>query len=102
MSYIYEQAAYHLLNGEKLQVQLTQVLQIAEPQSAAIAHVWNEQREAYMVNLRERSFGTPLVSRTAARTPTAMMPTSIRLILVPHTYPPSLTPAASSSLLSFL
>lgn len=61
MSYIYEQAAYHLLNGDKLKAQLMDVLQIAEPQSAAIAYVWNEQREAYMINLRDRTFGSPQV-----------------------------------------
>jgi hypothetical protein len=62
MSYIYEQAAYHLLNSEKLKAQLLDVLQLSEQPATAIAYVWNEQREAYMVNLRERSFGLPLVS----------------------------------------
>lgn len=61
LSYIYEQAAYHLLSAEKLKVQLYDVLQVAEQQGAAIAFVWGEQREAYLTNLRERSFGTPQV-----------------------------------------
>lgn len=62
MSYIYEQAAYHLLTSEKLKAQMVDVLQLGEQPATAIAYVWNEQREAYMVNLRERSFGLPLVS----------------------------------------
>ena len=61
LSYIYEQAAYHLLSAEKLKVQLYDVLQVAEQQGAAIAFVWGEQREAYLTNLRERSFVTPQV-----------------------------------------
>lgn len=69
LSYIYEQAAYHLLSADKLKVQLNDVLQLAEPQGAAIAFVWGEQREAYMNNLRERSFGTPQVRRRRLQTP---------------------------------
>jgi hypothetical protein len=60
--YIYEQAAYNLLTSEKLIIQLKEVLQVDEPHTNAIAHVWGENREAYLSNLRERSFGTPAVS----------------------------------------
>ena len=66
LSYIYEQAAYHLLSADKLKAQLSDVLQVAEPQGAAIAFVWGEQRESYMNNLRDRSFGTPMVSSSAS------------------------------------
>jgi hypothetical protein len=63
-SYIYEQAAYHLLSGGKLLAQMRE-LQVGDAQAQAIALVWADNREAYLSNLRERSFGAPLVSRSA-------------------------------------
>jgi len=61
LSYILESSAYNLLSADKLNHELSSSLGMGENASRVVSHIWGEQRDALLSNMRERSFGTPLI-----------------------------------------
>mmetsp|Transcript_17559 Transcript_17559/g.19756 ORF Transcript_17559/g.19756 Transcript_17559/m.19756 type:complete len:204 (+) Transcript_17559:36-647(+) len=59
-SYIFEQAAYHNLNAQKLAGHLA-AAGVAQPQAQAFGVAWDERREAFLTKLRNHTLGAPLV-----------------------------------------